>query len=650
MEREQKVRERELKKEEFMGIKLKRGFLVGKRGGNCTPSPTWKFSSAQPDGSLVQNLTFPTNATLSARKLGANLWEVQPHLKVINMSKGDPRLRHHHKDNGFVIPNKLEEDSDGPPEQPATVSSLRRHVAASLTQHHQSVKRIGHPLQPASPASYSSSMEMAPHNPAVTPSSSLEFKGRIGESSYSLKTSTELLKVLNRIWSLEEQYASSMSLVKALKKELDHCRTRIKELLQEKKRDRQEMDDLMKQIAMDRVVGKNVEQDRIKDAIQSVRDELEYEKKLRKHSESLHIKQARELSEVKSAFSKALKELERERKARILLEDLCDEFAKGVSDYEQEVRFLKHKPQKDRLVWEHPDRLILHISETWLDERMQMKLAEAQCNVAEKNTIVDNLSFEIKTFLRAKQSIGFKTNDELSSKKPKERRHSLESFHLTEAASAPRKGDDGEDSVCTASHSFELNRGSSAKLSNGCWKQHGVNALESHPDEIVKSNPLKKKVRLRQVGQRRDLSSLEMHLEEPVSGGKTEPLEAEVQVEKLKISEVAQEGLQERSESAGVCDHVLNNMVRKDSSTLEGMEMQHEHKLKEDSPDLAAVLGHDASPAQQWMSKLKAQDPEVSDSSSKLPRGVKENTLKAKLLEARLAGRQSRSKASKGSS
>lgn len=34
-------------------------------------------------------------------------------------------------------------------------------------------------------------LQVAPYNPAVTPTSSLDFKGRIGESHYNLKTSTE---------------------------------------------------------------------------------------------------------------------------------------------------------------------------------------------------------------------------------------------------------------------------------------------------------------------------------------------------------------------------------------------------------------------------------------------------------------------------
>ncbi|CBI40463.3 unnamed protein product, partial [Vitis vinifera] len=423
-------------------------------------------------------------------------------------------------------------------------------------QHHRSVERNGRALQPVSPASYSSSMEVAHYNPAVTPTSSLDFKGRIGESSYNLKTSTELLKVLNRIWSLEEQHASTISLVKALKMELDHSRARIKELLQEKQTERQEMDDLMKQ---------------------SVRDELEDERKLRKRSETLHRKLARELSEVKSSFSNALRELEREKKARILLEDLCDEFAKGIREYEQEVRSLKHKPEKDRVARENSDRLVLHISEAWLDERMQMKLAEARCDVAEKNTIVDKLSFEIETFLRAKQS----------------------------AVSAPQNAEDEEDSSDSDSHCFELNKGSGAKQSNGSCKKHIGNSAEGHAEDTVKSYPTKKKSGSQEITKGRKPSGLRTQFEEYMA------------------RTIMPEKKNKRAGARG------NN-------------------CREDAGNQSVLMGH-ASPIQQWMSKLTSPDLEISESSSKWPRGSRENSLKAKLLEARLEGQHFRAKASKGS-
>ncbi|XP_052194016.1 uncharacterized protein At5g41620-like [Diospyros lotus] len=693
MEREEKVREREGKKQEFMGIKLKRGVLVGKRGGTSTPSPTWRFGFVQPQpaasASLRQEFTFPTtNApNLSARKLGANLWELLPQLKAVRMSKsGAARLpyrrphHHHHRDKDFQLPVQLDDEPpDSPHEEPASASSLKRHVVASLIQHHRLLDRAGHALQPVSPASYSSSMEVAPYNPAVTPSSSLDFKGRVGDSSFNLKTSTELLKVLNRIWSLEEQHASNMSLVNALKRELDHSRARIKELQREKQVNRQEIDDFMKQVAEDKIARKNKEQDRIKAAVQSVRDELEDERKLRKHSESLHRKLAKELCDMKTSFYNALKELEREKRARILLEDLCDEFAKGIRDYEQEVRSLKHKPEKDRAQMESPDRLILHLSEAWLDERMQMKLAD-QFDPAEKDTIVDKLSLEIETFLRAKHSGSSIKRNDLSSKKPMEsnlHRQSLESFHLNEAVSAPHNAEDEEGSTSGDSNCFEIKRASSGKQSNGSSKQHEDDASESHLKEKVKAKPTKKKVRSREIvkGQ----PGLQMQFEQQMAGAASsngnraklvidEQVEigAEDQVEakdaqKLEKHEAAKgeaaKGGTREKKNKRVGNprlnpnHMLNNLIRNHSLSLEGAKLHSENNFTEGSDSHLALPGH-ASPVQPWMSRLTNPDIEASSdqASSRWPQGLKENTLKAKLLEARLEGQRSHTKASRGSS
>ncbi|XVF33233.1 hypothetical protein REPUB_Repub17cG0151000 [Reevesia pubescens] len=492
-------------------------------------------------------------------------------------------------------------------------------------QHHRSVEKNGHALQPVSPASCGSSLEVAPYNPAITPSSYLDFKGRIGGSGYSLKTSTELLKVLNRIWALEEQHVSNMSLVKALKMELDHSRGQIKELLQEKQTERQEMDNFMKQVTEDKLVRKNKEQDRIKAAIQPVRDEVEDERKLRKRSESMHRKLAREISEVRSSFANALKELERERKARILLENLCDEFARGIREYEQELRFLKHKHEIDQVDGDNPERLILHISEAWLDERMQMKLAEGQTDPAEKNTIVDKLSVDIETFLEAKRSTGSRKSvlkDNFSC------RHSLESFPLNEAVSAPKGAADEEDSSDSDSRCYELNKTAKRVQSKGSYKFHGDNALVSHPEELGNSILRRKKVGSGDAMKGSKLHSLRGQFDEQMATG-----------ECIHDKKVKRNGTRGLSTS-----HVLDSLIKNHSLSSEGDKVHPESSLRADPCVQSAFKGR-ASPVRQWVSRLTSPDFEKSDSSLKLPQDFKENTLKAKLLE----GQQSRAKASKGS-
>ncbi|OVA01885.1 hypothetical protein BVC80_9079g19 [Macleaya cordata] len=659
-------------KQEALGVKLRRGILVGKRGGPCTPSPTWKLSSS--DDNLTTNkasLTLPSSS-ISARKLGANLWEIHQ-LSLAKMRKGGiSRQLHHHKEKDpHEHPTHFFHPSCNPPDQPESASSLKRHVAATLMQHHQSIARNGRALEPVSPSSYGSSVEVAAYNPPITtPTSSLDLKGRVGEAGYSLKTSTELLKVLNRIWSLEEQHTSNISMVKALKMELDHARSRIRELMRERQADRREIDDLVKQVTADKLVRKNKEQDRIKAAVQSVRDELEDERKLRKRSESLHRKLARELSEVKSSFSTALKELQRERNVQALLEELCDEFARGIGEYEQEVRVLKKKSEKDHGGKDDHDRLILHVSEAWLDERMQMKLAEARSDFAERNTIVEKLGFELETFLQAKRSSSFTNNEILLSKDSKEgnrlRRHSQESVPLHEAVSAPHDVDDEEDSASSDSQCFEINKNMDEKKGNGEEASE-----EEHIVETRKSYPTKKKLVTRERVNSRNPSSVQVQFKEQMAwamsyngnksplldeeqgkAGNEEASPVEISIsQKFESCEVTEECSHERkSKRDGMheSNSKMDSLIRNQLLLSDGRKGRPENNGMEDSCGYSAWRGH-VSPVQQWITRFASPDMDISESSSKWAGNIKENTLKAKLLEARLEGQHSRLKATKGS-
>ncbi|XWS61684.1 hypothetical protein CRYUN_Cryun07bG0146900 [Craigia yunnanensis] len=533
-------------------------------------------------------------------------------------------------------------------------------------KHHRSIEKNNHALQPVSPTSYGSSMEVAPYNPAVTPSSSLDFRGRIVESHYNLKTSTELLKVLNHIWSLEEQHASNISLIKALKMELDHARVGIKELLRDQQADRHELDDLMKQIAEDKLVRKSKEQDRIHAAVQSVRDELEDERKLRKRSESLHRKLAREVSEAKASLSNALKDLERERKSRKLLEDLCDEFARGIKSYEEEVHTLRQKSDEDWAGTADHDRLILHISESWLDERMQMKLEEAQSGFTEQNSIVDKLGFEIEALLQAKR-IGTSFSKRTDYLSRRDRRKSLESIPLNEAVSTVKDVCDEEDSAGSDSNCFELNKPSIVDL-----KSHEDEALNGDIEEIMKSNHAEKKPTSHEKRKNLHPSSLQVKFEEKMaramySENKNSQLAdseqentgvgstTEITVsQNFENNEATQYGSVRRKnkldETHGLSsNYVLDNLLRNHIALSEGGNINPENDSGEASCSFPARRNQ-PSPVRQWMTKFTSPDLDVSESSTKLPPGTKENTLKAKLLEARSKGQRSRLKIFKGKS
>lgn len=501
--------------------------------------------------------------------------------------------------------------------------------------------------------------QVAPYNRVATLTSSLDFKGRrMGESS-NLKTSKELLKILNRIWSLEEQHASSISVVKTQKMELDLSRARVKELLREKQMNRREMEDLMKHMTEDKLVRKNSKENHgIKAALQSVQEELEDERSLRKHSESLHRKLARELSDVKSSFSCSLRELERERKARILLENLCDEFAKGIRAYEQEVRSHRRlKAEKGQVGGGHSvDRLILHISEAWLDERMQMKLAEAGNDLDERNSIVDKLGFDIESFLHARRS----TDSKKYSNSPKDLkeiypcRHSLDSFPLKEFSSAPRNMAD-EDS--TGTKIFSQKMASGGKASSRLQKS---NTIEVHQEEKGSRNSMRKQVESEEFTEacelakdtsRRSVSCddsenwfVEKKLSEMRGDNNTcalnDPAISTVCEATQGMAESNQPGTEGMSLS-----HWRDNLVGNSSLSSEGDKVHPECICREES----CVTGNVSHGVEQWKSKSSVPELYKSESFSKLARGVKENTLMAKLLEARLEGQKCRAKTCKSS-
>ncbi|XP_071693119.1 uncharacterized protein At5g41620 [Rutidosis leptorrhynchoides] len=602
------------KKHQKLGEKLRR--ITGKKGGQLTPVQISNFDVQdsnfiaqdselvvkEKDPSFCLTVSLPTDT--SARKLAATAWELHqynlPFVKMHNNSGGNRRnhrylpLNNHHHHHHHR--HHLLEDNPDPTPDLGSASSLRRHVAASLMQHHRKTQRNHNVVRAVSPASYgSSSLEVAPYNPAVTPTSSIEFKGANGETSYSLKTSTELLKVLNRIWSLEEQHAANITLVRALKRELDLARSKIKELARERQSDRHEMEHLVKQLTEDKQVNANA-------AIQSVREELEDERKLRKRSETLHRKLARELYETKTSLTNALKDTENERKSRVLLEDLCDEFAWGIKNYEQELHSLKHiNPDNGIGSGYKPTRdgMILHISESWLDERMQNKQNSNGIN----KSVVEKLSSEIEAFLEVKRKGIQKSGSGSMGGPAGRRRHSLESIPMNLAASAP-PGDGDDDDVSTAgddSPCFELDKP----------------VARINEDNV---NNSKKKTA-------RDSSSLQVKFEEQMAQA---ILGQEQAKSKMKTAQESQTEITE--EEVGLNSKYLDSLL-KNHYLHTGNEF--------DESVTKPVWKSHPSPIRGWTTKLPNEDLEISESSSKVkPESKEQTSLKSKLLEARTRGQR----------
>uniref|UniRef100_A0A0E0CIQ6 Intracellular protein transport protein USO1-like n=1 Tax=Oryza meridionalis TaxID=40149 RepID=A0A0E0CIQ6_9ORYZ len=627
--------------EEEVPLRVRLGRAARRRAGPCTPSPSWKLEGEGEEEEVEVAVAPARRSSASARQLGASLWEIHD---VTREGRGGGSRR---RRSGRALAGgggvELHQNSGG----------FGRHIADSSTNHQKLNQARNRTAQPFSPGSYRSSIGDSSINQAISPARSLDIKGRFRGAGYNLKTSTELLKVLNRIWSLEEQHTADMSAINGLKLELQHAQEHIQELKCERRGYRHDVASLVRQLSEDKLVRKNKDKEKIAADIHSLQDELEDEKRLRRHSEDLHRKFGKELSEIKSAFVKAVKDLEKEKKTKSLLEDLCDQFAMGIRDYEEEVRALKQR----HVNYEYQfDKSVLHVSEAWLDERMQMQNTDVKEDSLKKSTITERLRSEIEAFLIAKRSISFKNNDKYmhdSRPNARLRRQSLESVHFNGATSAPQLAeDDDDDSVASDLHCFELNmHGSSIQKHDHTGPRRSYTGNMDAPKRrteyshsVVGESSHMSDVQIYSQGNKaRSGSSRPWHATrtqeiDSQASARTVPAEEQDEIPCPHISQGYRNGTTSKNNLGAHADclgqesldHYSRASLFCDGTTSGDLCNPHSPSRQLDYP--SASLGH-----------------EIGECSTGLPVGMKENTLKAKLLQARLEGRHARLKSSGGS-
>lgn len=78
-------------KEAPLGVKLRRAVSVCKGGGLCTPPPSWKLEEV---GSSDPCMAEVHRRSISARKLGAGLWEIQDPRPMPLVDRRGSRIAH----------------------------------------------------------------------------------------------------------------------------------------------------------------------------------------------------------------------------------------------------------------------------------------------------------------------------------------------------------------------------------------------------------------------------------------------------------------------------------------------------------------------------------------------------------------------------
>ncbi|XP_039051481.1 uncharacterized protein At5g41620-like [Hibiscus syriacus] len=502
----------------IQNYRFKRAITVGtKRGGSSTPVPTWKLMMRSPSSvSKLRSAESPKyvgsqsenkvkgqgqqqQQPVSARKLAATLWEMNEIPSPIRKGRNDERRRKEGRERGIArsvhsgsLPPHLSDPSHSPVSERMdrirTASHRRRASSVS-----QKPRFIDHNVGALDSTSNASLMEIESRSHAQTPKgSTVGVKTRLKDISNALMTSKELLKIINRMWGHEDRPSSSMPLISALHAELERARLQVNQLIQEQRSDQEDINYLMKCFAQEKAAWKNKEQKVVEAAIESIAGELEVERKLRRRFESLNKKLGKELAETKTSLLKSVKELENEKRTREVMEQVCDELTRDISDDKAEMEELKRESVKV-LEEVEKEREMTQLADVLRDQRVQTKLSGGKYHLEEKNAAVDKLRNQLEAFLGTKR-VKETGRHSLSEPKSEDIAAYLNRAHFGSHPSE-ENDDDGEvedgveceeDSAESDLHSIEINRENNSK--NYKWAYAPATVHDSRDPLINEAN------------------------------------------------------------------------------------------------------------------------------------------------------------------
>ncbi|KAH7289809.1 hypothetical protein KP509_30G019600 [Ceratopteris richardii] len=220
-------------------------------------------------------------------------------------------------------------------------------------------------------------------------------------------TTNELVKVFNHMWNLEERHSHTMSVISAMRAQVEEARAQLKDLLQKESTHSKEVEHVTKQIIEERALWKQQQEIHIQQAVRSIKEELDAVRKSKRKLEALYKGSIKELQDARKKMDKALKEIRKERRARELMEGICDELARKVGKDKAKVEELKRESLKVREEVEE-ERKMLQMAEVWREERVQMKLMEAKLELEEKNNAVNKLQSELEMLINAENKCDVK--------------------------------------------------------------------------------------------------------------------------------------------------------------------------------------------------------------------------------------------------
>ncbi|KAE9606352.1 hypothetical protein Lalb_Chr10g0106961 [Lupinus albus] len=364
------------------------GAPTGKRSRPETPLLKWKIndqdhansSSLAPSVRRTyrnsNNKNKQIDVAVSARSLAAGLWRLHmPDMEMNGCRRTEDRLGLQHGIGHVGLP------FHGHPTG-ATHGSDMKNISQSPPS--TSGIKSGHFCEPELPFQFSNT----------------EMEGATKWDPLCLKTSNVAQHIYSHM-KLLDQKVSAVYAVSALEAELEQARSRIQELETERRSSKKKLEHYLKKVSEERVQWRSREHEKIRAYIDDIKSEFNRERKSRQRVEIANSRLVNELADVKLSAKRYKQDFEKERKARELIEEVCDELAREIGEDKAEVETLKRESFKFREEAEE-ERRMLQMAEVWREERVQMKLIDAKIALEEKYSQMNKLVADLETFLKSR--------------------------------------------------------------------------------------------------------------------------------------------------------------------------------------------------------------------------------------------------------
>ncbi|KAG5246745.1 myosin heavy chain, skeletal muscle [Salix suchowensis] len=185
---------------------------------------------------------------------------------------------------------------------------------------------------------------------------------------------------------LENQVA--MVSASAIQAELVQARLRVHELEAECQSYKKKVKHLQKKLGEERTSRLSRERQKIHAVIDDCENQISRERKKGQKLELLNYKLVNELSN-------------EEQKAREVMEEVCNELAYKVAEDKAEVETFKTESIRIQEEMEE-ERKMLQMAEVWREERVQMKLIDAKLALEDKDCQMNKLITDLEAFLRSR--------------------------------------------------------------------------------------------------------------------------------------------------------------------------------------------------------------------------------------------------------